>query len=163
MYLIILKYTKINILLLFVLFTNTSCSNINDKKLSGTIYHSDIEAFITDAQMLYTNKQIIITYTKYNCFKVKYNLATFNKKEREEQCKILDSFFLKNHIIYPKRICTDSYNIKKVKNSYRIILENKQNPCYGFSSSLIPPIPTQDSQGIILQFQSKFGLIQGEF
>jgi len=155
----IIAFTKNNniFIIFFILIFITSCAKFKQKE--GYIYESNMEAFITSAKIKYNNKTIIIDYPKYNCAQVEYNKQEFNQKELNNVCAMLDDFLKRNNIRFPKDKCTDTYTIRNGK----ILLQNKTHPCYSFSKDLNQVLYTKKKDIYLIQFQSKFGLFQGEF
>ena len=134
-----------------------SCSNI--KEIKGYIYASGSEAFISDAKIIYDNNSLILKYPKYDCMKVKYNIENFSKSELPLVCNEIDSFLRNKHIIFPKKECVDKYIMKGDK----ISLINSKYSCYSFSKDLNQIIKSKNNNIQQIQFQTKFGLFQGEF
>jgi len=148
---------KNNLLFSLVLIFIISCSNA--KEAEGYIYASDTEAFMSNAKIIYDNNGLTIRYPKYNCMNVKYNTENFSPKELPIVCKEVDELLQDKNISFPKKECIDKYRLK----GDNISLINIKPPCYGFSKDLNQIIKSKNNNIQQIQFQTKFGLFQGEF
>ena len=148
---------KNNLLFSLVLIFIISCSNA--KEAEGYIYASDTEAFMSNAKIIYDNNSLTIRYPKYNCMNVKYNTENFSPKELPIVCKELNELLQDRNISFPKKECVDKYTLKGDK----IFLINSKYLCYGFSKDLNQIIKSKNNNIQQIQFQTKFGLFQGEF
>jgi hypothetical protein len=117
-------------------------------------------AFITDARLTRTTKQLILTYPRYNCSDVSCNKEHLSDNALHQECSELDRYLSKRKIVTPQAECTDIYEYTVNKGQYTVA-HSKQNRCYGFSPYLSAVMKQED--GLLLQFQTETALFQGEF
>jgi hypothetical protein len=156
-----MKFLNKIILSLIVLLSLASCTNTKEETYYGHLLDSDAMVFISEFKLTINNHALKITYPKYDCLNNPYNKKNFDSETLKYECGIQDDFFDELIKIYPKKECTDRYEIIQGTKKIKYNLVNKSNPCYGFSKNLTN-IYNKDKYAI-LQFYHKNGHFQAVF
>ncbi len=154
------RFLQFAALLIFAAFLPSDGCSTENRVFSGYLYASDMVAFISEARLTQTARQLIITYPKYECPNVDYNVQNFPADTLRRECAELNTYLRDRNITVPKTGCTDTYEYTVTENQYKIEHSGQQS-CYGFSPHL--NIMVRQADGLLIQFQTEEGLFQGEF
>jgi hypothetical protein len=146
-----------------VLIVFNSCGTAKDKSAyTGLIYESHSIAMISNFDLVIEKNKIFITYPKYKCKNIKYNINELGTSLSSE-CIILDNYLKNRKINVPNENCTDIYISNNKNDSISTKLVNTKTPCFSFSKDLRGILlKGKDKHIEILQFYSSYGLFQAE-